>query len=100
MQRGPILIVGTTALAAIAVALAMPTVPTGAAQSPRPAPIATDADAATKPWARYAGWPTRDSSKFNTLGALASPPAPTEPRKLANPVTGDPAIGAKLAADR
>jgi sulfur-oxidizing protein SoxA len=70
------------------------------AQASRPAPLATDGNAATSPWARYPGWPTRDSSKFNTLAKLASPPAPKEPRKLAEPVTGDPAIGQKLAADR
>ena len=36
----------------------------------------------------------------NTLANVASPPAPKEPRKLAGPITGDAANGAKLVADR
>ena len=39
-------------------------------------------------------------SKFNTLANLASPPAPTAPRKLTGPFTGDAANGQKLVADR
>jgi sulfur-oxidizing protein SoxA len=70
------------------------------AQNTGAAPLATDGGAATQPWRRYPAWPQRDSAKFNTLAALASPPAPTEPRKLSGPIIGDPAIGAKLAADR
>src|SRR5215831_15935444 len=64
------------------------------------APLALDGDAAVRPWRRYPEWPQRDSAKFNTLATLASPPAPAVPRKLARPITGDPAVGAKLAADR
>jgi L-cysteine S-thiosulfotransferase len=71
-----------------------------AAQSVTAVPLALDGDAAARPWRRYPEWPQRDSAKFNTLAALASPPAPTEPRKLTRPITGDPALGAKLAADR
>jgi L-cysteine S-thiosulfotransferase len=63
-------------------------------------PLALDGDAATRPWRRYPEWPQRDSAQFNTLAALASPPAPKEPRKLTRPITGDPALGVKLAADR
>src|ERR1700751_2313796 len=70
------------------------------AQSPVAAPLAIDGDASVRPWHRYHEWPQRDSTKFNTLATLASPPAPTAPRKLAGPITGDPALGAKLAADR
>jgi len=70
------------------------------AQGAGAAPLALDGDAAARPWRRYREWPQRDAAKFNTLAALASPPAPTEPRKLAGPISGDPAIGAKLAADR
>jgi sulfur-oxidizing protein SoxA len=64
------------------------------------APLALEGDAAARPWRRYPEWPQRDSAKFNTLATLASPPAPTEPRKLTRPITGDPTLGAKLAADR
>ncbi len=71
-----------------------------AAQSPGAAPLALDGDASARPWRRYHGWPQRDSAKFSTLATLASPPVPTAPRKLAGPLGGDPAIGAKLAADR
>ena len=52
------------------------------------------------PWKRYAGWPTRDEAKYNTLGNLATPPAPKQPRKITGPITGDAANGAKLVADR
>lgn len=72
----------------------------GTAQSLSAAPIATDGDAAARPWRRYRDWPAREESKFNTLAALASPPAPTAPRKLAAPVKGDAALGATLVADR
>ena len=53
-----------------------------------------------RPWKRYAGWPARDGSKFNTLGQVSSPPAASAPRKLAGPITGDAAKGAELVADR
>ncbi len=64
------------------------------------APLETKGDASARPWKRYAGWPTRDESKYNTLGNLATPPAPKQPRKLTGPITGDAANGAKLVADR
>src|ERR1043166_5862660 len=64
------------------------------------APLALDGAAAAQPWRRYPEWPQRDKAQFNTLARLASPPAPAEPRKLMLPITGDPALGAKLAADR
>jgi L-cysteine S-thiosulfotransferase len=66
----------------------------------RAAPLELKGDASARPWKRYAGWPTRDESKFNTLANLASPPAPKAPRKIAGPITGDAAKGAELAADR
>ena len=53
-----------------------------------------------RPWKRYVGWPARDESKYNTLGNLATPPAPKQPRKIIAPITGDAANGAKLVADR
>src|SRR5262245_16214864 len=74
----------------------------GSAQTKLP-PIVTEADAAPRPWRRYAdsNWPTTDFSKFNTLAdGSRSPPAPKQPRRPAGPVTGDPANGQKLVADR
>src|SRR5262245_5673021 len=75
-----------------------------AAQQPAPAkrpPLLAPGDAAPTPWKRYTGWPTRDTAAFNTLAnPKASPAAPTEPKKLAGPVTGDAANGQKLVADR
>lgn len=62
----------------------------------RVAPLETAQDAAARPWKRYPGWPAADYSKYNTLGKLASAPAPKEPRKLTGPVQGDAANGAKL----
>jgi len=67
----------------------------------REAPLELAGSAAASPWKRYANWPQRDYSKFNTLANLASPPAPKEPRKLAGiGTTGNAANGAKLVADR
>lgn len=70
------------------------------AQSVRLAPLAIEGPASAVPWQRYAGWPTRDTSKFNSLTRMVSPPAPDAPRKLGNELAGDPAAGQKLAADR
>src|SRR6185503_3965334 len=88
------------ALILVAAAVLPLVVTSGPGQSRPPAPLATDGDASARPWQRYRGWPTRDSAAFNTLAKLASPPAPTEPRRLPGPLTGDPAIGEKLVADR
>jgi sulfur-oxidizing protein SoxA len=71
-----------------------------AAQAQGAAPLSVEGDASARPWRRYHGWPERDAAKFNTLATLASPPAPTAPRKLTAPVKGDTAAGAKLVADR
>jgi len=81
------------ATAAVIVALAPDHAP---AQAKKPVPLALDGPAAQTPWKRYAGWPTRDMSKFNTLANLASPPAPKEPRKVSGPITGDAANGRAL----
>ena len=70
------------------------------AQAKRPAPLDTGPSATVTPWKRYPGWPAADYSKYNTLGNLATAPAPKEPIKLAGPVEGDAAKGAKLVADR
>jgi sulfur-oxidizing protein SoxA len=70
------------------------------AQTKPPVPLVTTGNAAMSPWKRYPDWNQRDASKFNTLANLASPPAPTEPRKIDGPITGDAANGQKLVADR
>lgn len=102
MTRGRILAGG--AVAAILIAACAVVMATGsganAQAGKRLAPLDTKDDASARPWKRYAGWPARDGSKFNTLGNLASPPAPKEPRKLTGPTTGDSAKGAVLVADR
>ena len=64
------------------------------------APLELGEDAAARPWKRYANWPARDGSKFNTLAKLASPPPATAPRKLSAPIDGNAENGAKLVADR
>ena len=94
----------TVALGALAW-FALPLQPTPvAAQQPAQAkrpPLLAPGDAAPHPWKRYTGWPARDTSNFNTLAnPKASPPAPTAPKKLDGPVTGDAANGQKLVADR
>jgi sulfur-oxidizing protein SoxA len=87
---------------ALGLLLALATIPGGesSAQQPRPAPIAIDGAASAQPWVRYPGWPTRDTSKFNSLAAVKSPPAPAAPRKVTSPVEANPSIGEKLVADR
>jgi sulfur-oxidizing protein SoxA len=99
MTRAGILASSATAVALMATG-AFVLVADANAQAKREAPLEIKGDASARPWKRYAGWPTRDESKWNTLAHLASPPAPTAPRKLAGPITGDAANGAKLVADR
>jgi L-cysteine S-thiosulfotransferase len=70
------------------------------AQAKKEAPLEVSGDASARPWKRYAGWPARDESKYNTLGNLATLPAPKQPRKITGPIAGDAANGAKLVADR
>jgi sulfur-oxidizing protein SoxA len=86
---------------ALGMALALPLMGARAVAQPKgPAPMAVG-EAAPRPWVRYGGWPTRDTAQFNTLAATqASPPAPTGPRKLDGPVSGDASNGEKLVADR
>lgn len=75
--------------------------PAAIAQTKGAPPLAMDEATSVRPWKRYGGWPARDMSKYNTLAKHdASPAAPKEPRKLAGPIAGDPALGAKLVADR
>ncbi len=100
MSRGGIL-ASSAAAALIAAGLFVIAGEQGAsAQAKKEAPLETKEDASARPWKRYAGWPTRDYSKFNTLGNLASPPAPKEPRKISGPITGDAKKGAEMVADR
>ena len=71
------------------------------AQAKKPLPaLELKEDASVRPWKRYDRWPSRDYSKYNTLGKLATPPAPKEPRKISGPITGNAQNGAKLVADR
>jgi L-cysteine S-thiosulfotransferase len=70
------------------------------APSRLPVSLATDGPASARPWVRYSGWPTRDTSRFNSLIAIVSPPAPSAPRRITVPLKGDPAAGQKLVADR
>ena len=67
------------------------------AQAKKTVPLELTGDAAARPWKRYPGWPVADYSKYNTLGQLASAPAPKEPRKIVGPVTGDAAQVATCA---
>ena len=97
MMRGAY-ISGAAAGAILAVSLLA--APAAQAQAKKEALLELKADASERPWKRYPGWPARDYSKYNTLGKLATAPAPKAPRKLAAPVTGDAAKGAKLVADR
>lgn len=72
-------------------------------QTAKPAaPMAGDAAASARPYARDKGWPQRDYSAFNTLAALKSPPPPQldAPKKIAAPITGDAEKGRQLAFDR
>jgi sulfur-oxidizing protein SoxA len=100
-MRTGILAAGAAAVAAVAVGVLVMAGASGAnAQAKRLAPLDTGPDASARPWKRYSNWPSRDYSKYNTLAHLATPPAPKEPRKLAGPIEGDSANGAKLVADR
>ena len=81
MTRGGIL-AGTAAIALLAGAVVLAGGPIASAQSKKEAPLELKDDASERPWKRYAGWPTRDESKYNTLGNLATPPASKQPRKI------------------
>jgi sulfur-oxidizing protein SoxA len=101
MARGRILACGVAVVAMIAAgAFAVAGSDALAQAKKREAPLELQGEASPRPWKRYPGWPAADYSKYNSLARLASPPAPKEPRKITEPVTGDAANGAKLAADR
>jgi sulfur-oxidizing protein SoxA len=96
MKPGPNRVFGLVIGAMMALALSI-----AAMAQTKPAPLATDSNASPSPWKRYQGWTTRDTANFNTLAnPHASPPAPTAPRKIDGPITGDAANGQKLVADR
>lgn len=97
MMRGGILAGGVAVIAAGLLAIAAGA---QAQEKAKQAPLELKGDASVRPWKRYAGWPARDESKWSTLAKVSSPPAPTVPRKLSGPITGDAANGAKLVADR
>jgi L-cysteine S-thiosulfotransferase len=87
--------------AVLAAAVAIFAVSELQAQTKPPAALALTGSAATTPWKRYPSWPQRDMAKFNTLAKHdVSPPAPKQPHKLAEPISGDPDKGAVLVADR
>lgn len=92
-MRGAFVVVAVAGLAILSTSAAQ-------AQSKKEAPLELKGDASVRPWKRYNGWPSKDYSQYSTLGKLASAPAPKEPRKIAGPITGDAANGAKLVADR
>ncbi len=101
MRRGGILAIGTAAVLLVAGSFVIAVGSGARAQDKKKeAPLDTTGDASVRPWKRYAGWPARDESKWNTLAQLASPSTPKTPRKLAGPNTGDAAKGAELVADR
>jgi sulfur-oxidizing protein SoxA len=101
MTRGAILTGGAVGALVVAAALFVGAGPGANAQATKKeAPLEIKDDASMRPWKRYAGWPTRDESKYSTLGNVATPPAPKQARKITGPITGDAANGAKLVADR
>ena len=101
MTRGAILAASAAAVFAVAGALFVAGESGVHAQAAKKeAPLELKDDASARPWKRYPGWPTRDYSKYNTIGNLATPPAPKEPRKISGPITGDAKKGAELVADR
>jgi sulfur-oxidizing protein SoxA len=100
MTRGGILAGSAATVALIAAAAFGLSAGSGAQAKEKQVPLELKGDAAARPWVRYSGWPVRDEAKWNTLDHISSPPGPKGPRKIAGPITGDPAKGAKLVADR
>lgn len=98
MTRGGIL--ASAAAVVIATGVVGLSVDAYAQAKGKEAPLELKGDASARPYVRYSGWPKRDEGKWSTLAKVSSPPAPKAPRKLAGPITGDAAKGAKLVADR
>jgi L-cysteine S-thiosulfotransferase len=83
----------------LAVALVLGAATPGLAQQPEPAPLQLDGSAAPLPWQRYGDWNKARWDAFNTLARPdVTPPKGSE--TAVKDVTGDPAIGQKLAFDR
>jgi L-cysteine S-thiosulfotransferase len=100
MTRDGILASGTVAALFILAAFALAGGSSARAQAKKEALLETKGDASVRPWKRYADWPARDESKYNTLGNMATPAPPTQPRKITGPIGGDAKKGAELASDR
>src|SRR6266568_1582224 len=102
MKRGGVLLGAAAATALFAAGTFVIVAGSGASAQTKKkeAPLDIKGDASARPWKRYAGWPARDESKWNTLARVSSPPAPKAPRKLSSPIAGDAATGQKLVADR
>ena len=101
MQRGLFLAPVAVAVVVFATVVLPRVASTAADQGSSQDPLALG-DASVRPWKRYAAWPTRDSREIQFAGqsqCYRRRPR-SEPRKLDRPLTGDPAIGAKLVADR
>ncbi|MBO0758077.1 MAG: sulfur oxidation c-type cytochrome SoxX [Bradyrhizobiaceae bacterium] len=102
MKRSAALALALAALTTTLLAgwVLLPDMAASAQQTALP-PLVTAGDAAPRPWKRDPTWPQRDESRFNTLANRhLSPPAPQAPRALRTPISGDPANGQKLVADR
>jgi L-cysteine S-thiosulfotransferase len=100
MTRDGILASGTVAALFVVAAFVIAGGSGARAQAKKEAPLEARGDASVRPWKRYAGWPARDESKYNTLGNVATPAPPTQPRKITGPIGGDAKKGAELVADR
>src|SRR5260221_14106916 len=102
MKRGGVLLgaAAATAFFAVGAFVVVAGSDASAQTKKKEAPLDIKGDASARPWKRYAGWPSRDESKWNTLARVSSPPTPKAPRKPSAPATGDAANGAKLVADR
>src|SRR5262249_42643743 len=98
MTRDGILASGTVAALFIVAAFAIVGGSDVRAQTKKEAPLETKGDASVRPWRRYADWPARDESKYNSLGNIVTPASPTQPRKVAGPIGGDAKKEAELVA--
>ena len=100
MTRGGILASGIATVVFMVTVFAIAGGSGALGQVTKEAPLETKGEASVRPWKRYVGWPARDESRYNTLGNVATPAAPTRPRKIAGPITGDAKKGSELVADR
>jgi hypothetical protein len=96
-MRGRFLATGAAAAALMVAGVFIGNV-SGARAQTKVAPLDTGPAASAQPWKRYPGWPAADYSKYNTLGKLASAPAPKEPHKLTGPPSWLPTAPAAVRA--